>query len=38
MKENRVQELLAGMNSFGKEAYHKSELLNEMLALQTPEC
>lgn len=35
MNMNRVNELMASMNSFGKEAYHKSELLDEMFALQS---
>lgn len=35
MNNTRVQELMAAMNSFGKEAYHKSEILGEMLALQS---
>lgn len=35
MNNTRVQELMAGMNSFRKEAYHKSEILSEMLALQS---
>lgn len=34
MKTKRIEELMAGMKSFGKESYHKSELLNEMFALQ----
>jgi hypothetical protein len=34
MKAQRFEELMAGMNSFGKECYHKSELLNELLSLQ----
>lgn len=34
MEMNRVNELMACMKSFGKEAYHKSELLDEMFALQ----
>ena len=34
MNNTRVQELMASMNSFRKGAYHKSEILNEMLALQ----
>ncbi len=34
MQMNRVNELMASMKSFGKEAYHKSELLDEMFALQ----
>lgn len=34
MNENRVNELVASMNSFGKEAYYKRELLDEMMALQ----
>ncbi len=34
MKMDRVNELLASMKSFEKEAYHKSELLDEMFALQ----
>lgn len=35
MNENRVNELVASMNSFGKEAYYKRELLDEMMALQS---
>lgn len=35
MKTKRIEELVAGMTSFGKDHYHKSELLNEMFALQT---
>lgn len=35
MNNMRVQELMAGMNSFTKEVYHKSEILDEMLALQS---
>ena len=34
MEMSRINELMASMNSFGKEAYHKSELLDEMFALQ----
>lgn len=34
MNKNRVNELVATMESFGKEKYQKSELLTEMLALQ----
>lgn len=34
MNMNRVKELVATMESFGKEKYKKSELLNEMFALQ----
>lgn len=34
MEMNRVKELTASMKSFGKEAYYKSELLDEMFALQ----
>lgn len=34
MKTQRIEELMTAMKSFGKESYHKSELLNEMLALQ----
>lgn len=34
MKAQRIEELMAAMKSFGKENYHKSELLNEMFALQ----
>ncbi|MCI9127465.1 MAG: hypothetical protein HFG28_09750 [Eubacterium sp.] len=34
MKTKRIEELMAGMKSFGKDGYHKSELLNEMFALQ----
>ena len=34
MNENRVNELIAGMKSFGKEKYQKCELLPEMFALQ----
>ncbi len=35
MNMNRVNELITSMNSFGKEVYHKSELLDEMFALQS---
>ena len=35
MKMNRVNELMASMNSFGKDAYYKNELLNEMFNLQS---
>lgn len=35
MNENRANELVASMNSFGKEAYYKRELLDEMMALQS---
>lgn len=35
MNMNRVNELMASMTLFGKEAYHKSELLDEMFALQS---
>ncbi len=35
MNMNRVNELKANMNSFGKDAYYKNELLNEMFALQS---
>lgn len=35
MNNTRVQELMTAMNSFRKEAYHKSEILNEMLTLQS---
>lgn len=34
MKAKRIEELMIAMKSFGKENYHKSELLNEMFALQ----
>lgn len=34
MKTQRIEELMAGMKSFGKAGYHKSELLGEMFALQ----
>ena len=34
MEMNRVNELMASMKSFGKDAYHKSELLDEMFTLQ----
>ena len=34
MEMNRVNELMASMKSFGKEAYYRSELLDEMFALQ----
>ncbi len=35
MNNTRIDELMAGMNnSFSKEAYHKSELLDEMFTLQ----
>lgn len=34
MKAKRVEELMAGMKSFGKDGYHKRELLREMFALQ----
>ena len=34
MKTQRIEELMKAMKSFGKESYHKSELLNEMFALQ----
>lgn len=34
MNMNRVNELVASMESFGKEKYQKSELLTEMFALQ----
>ncbi len=29
MKTQRIEELMAGMKSFGKEGYHKSELLSD---------
>lgn len=32
MKTQRIEELMTAMKSFGKESYHKSELLNEMFA------
>ncbi len=35
MKTNRANELMASMNSFGKDAYYKSELLDEMFNLQS---
>lgn len=34
MKTERIEELMTGMKAFGKENYHKSELLGEMFALQ----
>lgn len=34
MKTQRIEELMAGMKSFSKAGYHKSELLSEMFALQ----
>ena len=34
MRETRIEELMKEMKSFGKEVYHKSELLGEMLLLQ----
>lgn len=34
MKTKRIEEIIACMKSFGKEGYHKSELLSEMFALQ----
>ena len=34
MKTQRIEELMTAMKSFGKESYHKSELLNEMFAIQ----
>ena len=34
MKTQRIEELMAGMKSFSKDGYHKSELLSEMFALQ----
>ena len=34
MKAQRIEELMAGMKSFGKEGYHKREVLSEMFALQ----
>ena len=34
MEMNRVKELMSSMKSFGKEAYYRSELLDEMFALQ----
>lgn len=34
MRTQRFEELMEGMKSFGKENYHKSELLEEMFALQ----
>lgn len=34
MRTQRFEELMAAMKSFGKENYHKSELLGEMFALQ----
>ncbi len=34
MNEKRVQELMSGMNSCSKDAYYKSEVLDELLALQ----
>lgn len=35
MKTKRIEKLVSGMTSFSKEHYQKSELLNEMFALQT---
>lgn len=35
MTATRIEELMANMKSFRKEAYHKSEILDEMLALQS---
>ncbi len=34
MNNNRVNEIMASMKSFGKEKYQKSEVLDEMFALQ----
>lgn len=34
MKTQRIEELLAGMKSFNKAGYHKSEMLSELFALQ----
>lgn len=34
MKTQRIEEIMTEMKSFRKENYHKSELLNEMFALQ----
>lgn len=34
MDMNRVQEIMDGMHSFGKDRYRKDELLNEMFSLQ----
>lgn len=34
MNMNRVNELVASIESFGKEKYQKSELLTEMFSLQ----
>ena len=34
MKTKRIEKLVSGMTSFSKKHYHKSELLNEMFALQ----
>ena len=34
MNNQRVEEIVSIMNSFGKDRYHKSELLTEMLKLQ----
>ena len=35
MNEKRIQELMAGMKSCSKETYYKSEVLDELLALQS---
>ena len=35
MNNARVQELITSIKAFGKETYHKSEILDEMLALQS---
>lgn len=34
MKNNRVEEIISNMTSFGKDRYHRSELLSEMFKLQ----
>lgn len=34
MKTNRVEEIISNMTSFGKDRYHRSELLSEMFKLQ----
>lgn len=35
MRTQRIEEIMTGMNSFRKEVYHRSEILDEMLALQS---
>ena len=35
MDTERVQELISTMNAFGKDTYHKSEILNELFQLQS---